>query len=43
MTFSPGNKWYNKDDIQVTIELSALTNNRGFYRVPEMDEFLPKV
>lgn len=53
MTFSSGNKfrwpersdkiWYQENDIEEKITVPTLANTRGFYRVPEMDKFMPKV
>ena len=52
MTFSTGNTfrwpkicdkiWYPKVSIKENIEVPALVNSRGFYRVPEMDKFMTK-
>lgn len=53
MTFSSGNSfrwpeqsdkiWYHQNDIQEKITVPILANTRGFYRIPEMDKFMPKV
>lgn len=53
MSFSSGNTfrwpersdkiWYQKNDIVEIIAVPTLANVRGFYRVPEMDKFMPKV
>lgn len=53
MTFSTGNTfrwpeqcdkiWYLKDAIEEKIAVPTLANSRGFYRVPEMDKFMPKI
>lgn len=53
MTFSAGNTfrwpercdtiWYQKDAIEEKIAVPTLANSRGFYRVPEMDKFMPKI
>jgi len=53
MTFSAGNTfrwpeqcdkiWYQKHSIQEKIAVPTLANSRGFYRIPEMDKFMPKI
>ncbi|GBP22154.1 hypothetical protein EVAR_10663_1 [Eumeta japonica] len=53
MTFSMGNTfpwpeqchkiWYQKDAVEEKIAVPTLANSRGFYRVPEMDKFMPKI
>ncbi|GBP49112.1 hypothetical protein EVAR_26821_1 [Eumeta japonica] len=53
MTFSTGNTfrwpeqcdkiWYQKDAVEEKIAVPTLANSRGFYRVPEMDKFMPKI
>ncbi|KAF9407263.1 hypothetical protein HW555_012646 [Spodoptera exigua] len=53
MIFSAGNTfrwpeqcdkiWYLKDAIEEKIAVPTLANSRGFYRVPEMDKFMPNL
>lgn len=53
MIFSVGNTfrwpeqtdkiWYLKEAIEEKIAVPTLANSRGYYRIPEMDKFMPKI